>query len=292
MTDLKTMWLCARVNFSKWPVTPRIYTLAAIIIAFSIWVFSWISDYAFAVGVAAAPWVFPYLLTTPIIFMIYGCLTALLFCDAPFADSHTPFLVIRTSRRNWVTGQLLYIVLASFIYTAFFVLMSMLVLIPNVQFSMNWGAVLKTIAFNPGSLAKYGITPLAVIGDPVITMFSAIHATLISFGLFWLVSVFIGVLIFCFNIVIGRMCGLVAAGVFTIVSYFSIYVGKIAYGNMIYYISPINWSSMFYLNWGGIGTMPTPFYAVCCLAGAILMMGTASVVVFCKKDMHIHERRT
>ncbi|MBP1994322.1 hypothetical protein [Paenibacillus eucommiae] len=291
MTDLKTIWLCARVNFSKWPVTPRIYTLAAIIIAFSIWVFSWISDYASTVGVAVSPWVFPYLLTTPIMFPIYGCLTALLFCDAPFMDSHTPFLVIRTSRRNWVTGQLLYIVLAGFVYTTFFLLMSILVLIPNVQFSMDWGAVLKTIAFNPGSPAKYGITSLAVIGGPVMTLFSAIQATLISFGLFWLVTIFIGVLIFCFNIVIGRMSGLVAAGVFTVIAYFSIFVGKLAFGNVIYYVSPLNWSSMSYLDWGGTGSMPSPVYAVGCLLGAILLLSIISVFVFCKKDMHIQGRR-
>jgi len=126
-------------------VTPRIYTLEAIIVAFSIWNFSWISDYASAVGFASSPWVFPFLLTTPIMFPIYGCLTILLFCNAPFTDSHTQFLMIRVSRRNWVIGQLLYIIAAAFVYTAFFIVASMLVLIPNLQLTIDWGAVLKTL---------------------------------------------------------------------------------------------------------------------------------------------------
>lgn len=291
MTDLKTIWLCARVNFSKWPVNPRIYTLAAVIVAFSIWVFSWIADYASIVGVPVSPWVFPYLLTPPVMFMIYGCLTTLLYCDAPFVDSHTPFLIIRTSRRNWVMGQLLYIVLAGFVYTAFFVLMSVVVLVPNVQLTADWGSVLKTIAFNPSSPNKYGITRMVDIGDPVISMFSAIDATLISFGLFWLVTVFIGVLIFCFNIVIGRMSGLIAAGLFTFVAYFSVYVGPLFFGNKIFFVSPLNWSSMFYLGWNGTGSMPSLIYAVGCLTGTILLMSIVSVVEFCKKDMQIQERR-
>lgn len=291
MTNLKTIWLCAQINFRKWPVSPRMYTLAAIIAAFSIWVFSWISDYADAVGVAATPWVFPFLLTAPILIPIYGSLTMLLFCDAPFTDSHTPFLVIRTSRRNWAIGQLLYIVLAGFVYSIFFVLMSMLSLIPNIQFSADWGTVLKTIAFDPSSPSKYGITALAIIGGSVMSMFEAIPATLISFGLFWLVSVFIGVLIFCFNVVIGGASGLIAAGFLTFLAYFSIFVGRISFGNIIYYVSPVSWGSMFNLDWGGTGQMPSPIYAVGCLVGLILLMSIISVFIFCKKDIHIQGRR-
>jgi len=291
MTELKTIWLSAWVNFRKWTINPRIYTLAAVIVAFSLWFFSWISDYAAAVGVKSSPWVFPFLLTMPVAFPIYGCLTILLFCDAPFTDSHTPYLAIRMSRRNWVLGQLLYIMLASFAYTVFFWLVSMLVLVPNVKFSSSWGPVLKTIAYDPGSAERLGITPMVLIDDPVISLFSPIPAVLISLGLFWLVSVFVGVAIFCFNVVLGNMSGLIAAGLLTFLSYFSIYVGKIAFGQKIYYISPLNWGSMFYLDWGDSGLVPSPIFAVSVLVGTIVLMGFVSTVVFCRKDLHIRERR-
>ncbi|WP_281890569.1 hypothetical protein [Paenibacillus sp. YYML68] len=291
MIDLKTIWLCAMINFSKWKVNPRIYTLAAIIVAFAIWVFSWIADYAAAVGVPVSPWVFPFFLTRPIMVSIFGCLTLLLFCDAPFTDSHTPFLMIRTSRRNWVLGQLLYIMMAAFVYTAFFVVASVVALIPHLQLTADWGAVLRTIAYNPSSLSKYGITSLADVAGPAITLFSPVQAMFISFGLFALVSIFIGVLIFCFNIVLRRMSGLIVAGGFTVLSYFSIYVGKMSYGNAPYYISPINWSSMIYLDFGYTGSMPSPIYAVTVLVGSIVLMSIVSVIVFCKQDVSILERR-
>ncbi|MEK4851503.1 hypothetical protein NST04_16780 [Paenibacillus sp. FSL H7-0756] len=292
MIEVKTIWLCAQLNFKKWIVTPRIYSLAIVVFAFSLWMFSWISDYAAAVNTSVSPWVFPYLMSVPVLFPIFGCLTTLLFCDAPFMDSHTPYLMIRMSKRDWAIGQLLYIVLAAFVYTAFFMVMSMLVLIPHVQFSSDWGAVLKTIAFNRNSLNKYGITPFVEIGAPVITLFSASSAMLISFGMFWLVSIFIGVLIFCFQVVIGRLSGLIAAGIFTFISYFSVYVGKMAYGRIIYYVSPLNWSSMFYLDWGGTGQLPSPVYAVSVLVIAILFMSVVSVIVFCRRDMNIQEGRS
>lgn len=153
------------------------------------------------------------------------------------------------------------------------------------------GGVLKTIAFNPGGLEKFGITPYLEIGAPVITMFSAISAMLISFALFWLVTVFIGILIFTFQVLIGRMSGLIAAGVVSFIAYFSIYVGKFAYGYTIYYVSPINWSSMFYLDWSGTRQMPSPLYALSFLIITILLMSVVSVIVFCRRDMKIQERR-
>lgn len=291
MTNLKTIWICAQINFHKWPISLRMYTLAGMVIAFSIWGFAWISDYANAVGVAVTPWVFPFILTMPIMFVIYGTLTMFLFSDAPFMDSHTSFLIIRTSRFNWVVGQLLYIFLTGFIYSIFFVFISILVLIPNIQFSWDWGNVLKTIAFDPMSPKKYGITPMLNIGGSVMDMFGGGTATLISMGLFWLVSVFIGVLIFCLNILFGGVSGLIAAGFFTVMSYFSIYLGRISIGNIIYDVSPISWSSIHNLDWYGIGHMPSPMYAIGCLLGSILLMSVISVVAFCKKDLHIQERR-
>jgi len=104
-----------------------------------------------------------------------------------------------------------------------------------------------------------------------------------------LVSVFIGVLIFCFNIVIGKMSGLVASGTFIFMSYFSIYAGTLNFGPKIYYFSPYSWASMNYLNWKYTGEIPSPTYAVFCLLGAILFMSIVSVIVFCKKDINIQE---
>jgi len=123
------------------------------------------------------------------------------------------------------------------------------------------------------------------------TLFSASQAMLISFGLFGLVSTFIGVLIFCFNIILRQPSGLILAGAFTVLSYFSLFVGKLSFGNKIYYLSPINWSSMLYLDFGSAGSMPSPTYAVSILVVAILLMSIVSVAVFCRQDITIQERR-
>ncbi|NLO83085.1 MAG: hypothetical protein GX094_08540 [Clostridiales bacterium] len=291
MNDLKTILLCALVNFRKWMVNPRIYTLAAVTVGFLSWHSAGLSQLSAAVGIDVTPWVFPNLLTTSVMIAVFACFIMLLFCDAPFADSHTPFLIIRTGRRNWVIGQLLYIILAAFIYTVFFLIMSVVVLLPNVQWDTGWGKILKTIAANPSIGDNYGIKLTVFVHPLIVDIFSPIEATIISFGLFWLTSVFIGVLILCGNVITGKAGGLVMAGVFLCISFFTEYLGPLTFGGYwIRYLSPINWSSMCCLDWTGMGEWVPTSHAVISLLLAIVFMSIVSTLVFCKKDMDIQKR--
>lgn len=286
MTNLKMALTCTLMNFQKWSINPRIYIIVVIIIAFLTYHCFSLSQYAASKDIAVTPWIFPFL-TTPPVMQVFACLTILLFSDAPFTDRHMPFLVIRAGRRNWITAQLLYIIIAAFIYTAFILIVSILVLIPNVQFTADWGIILKTLASNPEVMPSITIFP----DNRVMSIFSPIEATLISFGLFWLVSIFMGVLILFFNIVIGKMSGLAASGVFIFISFFSIVQGRFILGNWISYVSPISWMSMSFYDWDqtmDFGS-PTVTYAVLCLVGAIILMSIIAISVFCKKDMEIQE---
>ena len=289
MTDLKMMLLCTNVNFRKWDVNPRVYTLAVAIIAFLAYHSFGLSQFAADKGVGITPWIFPHL-TTPPVMQVFACLTVLLFCDAPFTDKHMPFLVVRTGRRNWVIGQLLYIILASFIYTAFICVVSIVVLIPNVQFAGDWGILLNSMGADP-RMAPSNVT--VFVNGEIVTMFSAIEAMLISFGLFWLVSVFIGVLIFFFNIWIEKMSGIIAAGVFIFLSFFSMNHGRLLLGDWLLYITPVSWMNMSSVNFNYsemAAILPSPTYVVISLFGAIVVMGSISVFVFCKKDMNFQAR--
>lgn len=284
MTDLKMIRICTQVNFQKWSVNPRIYTLLVIIIAFLAYHSYGLSQFAAEKDVSVSPWVFPHLMTPPVM-QVFACFTILLFSDAPFADRHMPFLVIRAGRRNWVIGQLIYIIVAAFVYTAFIFIISILVLIPNVQMTTDWGIILKTLASNSE-------TSVTIFPDQrILSMFSAVEAALISFGLFWLVSIFIGVLIFCFNVAIGKMSGLIASGVFIFLSFFSIVQGRLILGDWISYLSPISWMSMSFFDWGytEMFSSPSITYAVLCLLGAISLMSVVCVTLFCKKDLDIQD---
>lgn len=286
MTNLNMTLISTRMNFQKWSVNPRIYIIAVIIIAFLTYHSFGLAQYAASKEVAVTPWIFPFLMTPPVM-QVFACLTILLFSDAPFADRHMPFLIIRAGRRNWIIAQLFYMILAAFIYTVFILIVSMLVLIPHIQFTADWGLILKTLASSTDAMPSVTIFP----DYRVISLFTPMEAILISFGLFWLVSVFIGVLILFFNIVVGKMSGLVASGVFLFISFFSIIHGRLILGDWISYLSPYSWMSMSFYNWDLTMDFdsPTVAYAVLSLLGSIILMSLIAIIVYCKKDIEIQD---
>lgn len=290
MHNFKKIFFCARVNFKKWSVTPRMYAILSIIIIFEYYTFFGIHQIADYLGVNAAPWVFPFFMGHPSMFIIIGSLTTMFYCNAPFSDRYMPFLVIRIGRRNWIIGQLLYIYLSSFVYTACFLLLSVVMLIPRVQFTTEWGALLHTLSKSPMEVMKQAGTIISFMPvEELLALLTPIQATVLAFILFWLVTAFIGVLICCFNITVGKMSGIIIAGIFTCIAYFSAFLGTISIGKWLYYISPISWGCISYLDWYNTGAIPSPTYAIICLLSAIVLMSIISVIIFCKKDLEIQE---
>jgi len=131
-----------------------------------------------------SPWIFPHLFTLPVMMPVYGCFAMLLFCDAPFIDRHTPFLMIRQA--NFLGG---WAALLHFLYR--------LVIHYNQLYSNSYllfspyriyywlGKVIRTLAMNPSSAYQKGIHLTVEINNDIVTTFSAIKATLISLGCFF-----------------------------------------------------------------------------------------------------------
>ena len=292
MTSLKNLFLCTGTSLKKWPVNPRIYAVAAALVVFTGWQLHGLTRYAHAAGFAVAPWVFPHILGYPIMILVDCSLIALMFSDAPFLDGHTPFVLIRTGRLHWVLGQLLYIIVAGLLYTLAYYLVTALLLIPNLQLTMDWGKILRTLALDSGSAAKYSISLEVFIDSNLVSKFSAVEATLLALGLHWLVTVFIGVLIFSLNLITRRSVGLIATGIFIFISYVCAYIGRMTLGMGVYYLSPLTWICASYLNWSYTGDYPSPTNAICALAAAILLLSLISAVSFCRRDISIQGGRS
>ena len=287
--NMTNVFLCSISNYKKWIVDIKIYTLFTLLLVFSIWNFSGIYDYARIVGYGVSPWIFPHILTVPVAMPVYGSFAMLLFSNAPFMDRHTPFIMIRTGRNSWVWGQLLYILFTSFLYTIINYVITVLSFLPYIDFTNDWGKVIRTLAMNPTSAYEKGIQLTVVVNSSIVTSFTAIEATLISLGLFFLVTLFMGTIIFSLNLVVGKMCGTIVAGILVFVSYFSIYVGRLTIGYHVFYFSPLNWSSLQYIDWYHSGESPSFLYAVLFLLVISIILGVISVVSFSRKDINIAE---
>lgn len=68
--------------------------------------------------------------------LLSSVLLVMLFADMPFVSSGTPFYLVRTSRRTWITGQVLYTIAATAVYLLF-ILASTVLLCMRQSFPAN-----------------------------------------------------------------------------------------------------------------------------------------------------------
>ena len=68
--------------------------------------------------------------------LLSSVLLVMLFADMPFLSSGTPFYLVRTSRRVWITGQVLYTIAATAVYLLF-ILASTVLLCMGQAFPAN-----------------------------------------------------------------------------------------------------------------------------------------------------------
>lgn len=68
--------------------------------------------------------------------LLSSVLLVMLFADMPFLSSGTPLYLVRTDRRTWITGQVIYIIAATSIYLLF-VLLSTVLLSFRLAFPAN-----------------------------------------------------------------------------------------------------------------------------------------------------------
>ncbi len=283
---VKKAFLCCRVRLLKSMRDLKTVSIAAMIFAFFNFHLSSLAEFSEAVGIGVTPWVFPHLMSPAMLFL-YGVLTVLLFSDAPFFDEQTYYAMVRSGRTAWALGQLFYIAAMSFIYTLFMWACSVVVLLPHVELSPGWGKILKTLAIEPGTANEYGAQVAVSVDMAILNRFGPVEATLLSLGLMWLSSTFLGTLVFACNALVGKFCGLIAAGTLVGLAYFQMLLGGMALGSRLGFLSPVSWVSLKYLSFTPYGPpCPSVLYAVCGQGGAILLMGVISIAVFRRRDIH------
>ncbi len=79
--------------------------------------------------------------------LLSSMLLILLFADMPFLSSGTPFYLVRTSRRVWVTGQVIYTIAATMIYLLFILLSTALVCAKQTYIANMWSPTAAILGY-------------------------------------------------------------------------------------------------------------------------------------------------
>lgn len=279
MGKLHIYFRIAMNNIRKWQMNPRIYILGLLILMFQNIMLAPIRNAAASVNLPVSVWVFPFLLSDYYSLMLIMFGFVLFLCDAPFIDSEQAYLIIRSGKKAWVKGQLLYICLASAVYFLFVFLASVVLLLPNISFEADWGKLLRTLAQTDMN-RQFGIS--LGVSYKIIHLYNPIMATLSTYLMAWLVGVFFGVSLFVLNAYFSRAIGVIVTSSLVLFEIFCLNSPFI-----FTYFSPVSWVSLSILDTQGISKYPSFVYAVVVTLALIIVLSLIAFLWIRKKDIKV-----
>lgn len=276
MSFLKTVFRISLQNLRKWRTDYRIWTIAAALIVVTLIYTDDLHNIAEAVGLEMSVWIFPFLYTNYYYKLIFTFALALILCNAPFIDKNQLFVMMRSSRTRWLCGQILYIILASAIYYLFIFAITVLSTVFYGDISSDWGSVITAMAYDPLIKPTEMTNVYITFSKIVVDYFTPPLACFYTFLMSWLVGIFLGLVIFVFNLFTNsKTLGAAASGALIVMTLFA----DGYYG--VNRFSPVSWATLDKIDVGGLTVHPSFTY---CLTVLLLLIAalTAAVLLFGK----------
>lgn len=145
---MKLLRTC-RINFFHWKTDLK-YPFSLLYLILYMWYATHgFVTYARQLQYPIAPYLFPFLpASTSFVYLLIPFV--LIISDAPFRNQQQLFILLRVGKRTWIASQLLYLLICSSCYTLLIWILSWLFLIPQLEWSTQWGPVITTAAVNGG----------------------------------------------------------------------------------------------------------------------------------------------
>lgn len=209
--------------------------------------------------------------------LLSSVLLVLLFADMPFLPSGTPFYLVRTDRRTWITGQVLYILAATATYLAF-VLLSTMVLSARQSFPANmWSPTAAILGYtNAGERVTIpALVKTLEMSWPYQSMVS------IFFLMMGYTSVMVLLMLLC-NLRFGQVAGVVSVLVYSLYGILmqpdtiqlllklpdeAYYIANVIIG----WLSPLN-QATYHMHNFGYDKLPRMWQSYCIFAGLSLLL--------------------
>lgn len=272
--------ICCMMNqFRKWNGNIRIIIVFVLLAAFISTCFALnIRTFCVQYNADCSVWLFPLGIAMDNRRTWIMLLPIALFCDAPFLDEHQPFQLIRIGRTRWAVGQILYILVASAIFVVGCYGITALLLFPHLDYSLEWGPVVNTLAQDQISYA-FGMD---AISKTIIMRYTALQAAVLCGFATWLTTAFLGLFLYFCNLCVRREVGILLTGCFVGVSH---YIDRIAFSYPEFYrlrfFSPVSWTDIENI---GRGTTSSPTWEYVFVLGIFYLIAlTVGILFFAKR---------
>lgn len=139
--------------------------------------------------------------------LLISVVLLLLFSDVPYLDKEVPYHLMRMSRKVWLTGQVLYVILATGIYMMAILLSTVIICGPRCFIGNRWSETAVKLAFSDA-----GETLSLASSARTIEMSRPYQCMLIIITLIFLYSCLMVFFMFVFRILLSETAGM-AAGI-------------------------------------------------------------------------------
>ena len=133
-----------------------------------------------------------------------------LFSDVPFLQYSKMYSLIRMGRIKWALAQILSIFETAFLFCLYMCIVPVVLCIPNVEFTGEWGKIIHTLSLTNMSQV-YAIN--IYVPYEVLVRLKPMEAMFLAVGLSTLLISFFGVFMFALSLVFKRNIAIVAASV-------------------------------------------------------------------------------
>ena len=209
---MKQVLMVVGYNFRTWKKNPRVFISFSVALVFCFLLSDKVVQFADKYDTSMQflePFIWTFEDSRSI--LLASLLLIVLFADMPFVTNATPFFLMRTTRKKWLLGQGIYIVLATTIYMVFIMLATALVSMKNAFGGNMWSPTAVALGFSsagevldvPSSMKTMGMsTPYQCAA--IIFLLMLCYALLLVF-----------LMLLC-NLKFGQAGGVVAAFGFSI----------------------------------------------------------------------------
>ena len=193
------------------------------------------------------------------------------FSVLPFRNSFQFWLVLKLGYVRWIVSQVLYVVVSSTVFVAFNVGLIWALIQPHLNWNLNsWGRLLNALAQGRVTSTEYLEGAAHEVTFQYYTPRAALIQTLL---LFWLLVILLGLIILTFNQLAQNLGLMVACGLVVESVFFSL-----ASGHWIYYLSPLNWLSIYQIKYEPHSGLPS--LENVCLRLAVLYIILMGILAF------------
>lgn len=219
MLNFHGIWACFIFDLKKLLQSSRFY-MTIFFVCFVIWdhlapISIWLSAQHYKI----TPWVYPFISSSVFLQMVIVGGTLFLFSDAPFFNETQLLLIVRMNRVQWCIAQMLYICVSTMIYFAVISLVSVFLLVPNITFSSQWGAVILAL-----SRGETNLENVMSFSKYITENMSPINANALCLLFSWMVSVYLAEIQFFFNLEEKKQIGSIIAGFLILQDLFSLII--------------------------------------------------------------------